>query len=53
MRTQNLVIGACVAALIPAAALAQQTCEQRQDHRVVGTLAGAGVGAIAGGAIGW
>ncbi len=51
MRIQTLVAGACAAALIPTLALAQQTCEQRQSTRVVGTLAGAGIGALAGSAI--
>ena len=51
MRIQTLVAGACAAALIPTVALAQQTCEQRQSTRVVGTLAGAGIGALAGSAI--
>jgi len=51
MRIQLLVVGVCAAALIPAAALAQQTCEQRQSNRVAGTLLGAGVGAAAGSAV--
>lgn len=51
MRIQTLVAGVCAAALIPTIALAQQTCEQRQNTRVVGTVAGAGVGALAGSAI--
>lgn len=51
MRIQTLVAGVCAAALIPTIALAQQTCEQRQGARVVGTLAGAGIGALAGSAI--
>lgn len=52
MRIRTLAAGACAVVLFPAAALAQQACEQHQNHRMVGTLAGAGVGAIAGGAIG-
>jgi len=48
MRIQTLVAGVCAAALIPTAALAQQTCEQRQNNRVAGTVVGAGVGAVAG-----
>lgn len=51
MRIQTLAAGVCAAALIPTIALAQQTCEQRQSNRVVGTLAGAGIGALAGSAI--
>ncbi|HEY8571627.1 glycine zipper 2TM domain-containing protein [Phenylobacterium sp.] len=51
MRISTLVAGVCAAALIPTAAFAQQTCEQRQNSRVVGTVAGAGLGAVAGGAV--
>jgi hypothetical protein len=51
MRIQTLVAGVCAAALIPTAALAQQTCEQRQNDRVAGTVVGAGIGAIAGSAV--
>ncbi len=51
MRIQTLVAGVCAAALIPTVVLAQQTCEQRQSNRVAGTLAGAGIGALAGSAV--
>jgi len=51
MRIQTLVAGVCATALIPTAALAQQTCEQRQNNRVAGTVVGAGVGAVAGSAV--
>jgi len=51
MRIQILVAGVCAAAFIPVVALAQQTCEQRQSNRVAGTIVGAGVGAVAGGAV--
>lgn len=51
MRIHTLVAGVCAAALIPTAALAQQTCEQRQNNRIAGTVVGAGVGAIAGSAV--
>jgi hypothetical protein len=51
MRIQTLVAGVCAAALIPTAAFAQQTCEQRQNSRVAGTVVGAGIGALAGGAV--
>lgn len=51
MRIQTLVAGVCAAALIPTAALAQQTCEQRQNNRIAGTVVGAGIGAIAGSAV--
>jgi hypothetical protein len=46
-----LAAGIAVAALLPTVVLAQQTCDQRSENRVVGTLAGAGVGALLGGAI--
>lgn len=51
MRIQILAAGVCAAALIPTAAFAQQTCEQRQNNRVAGTVVGAGIGAIAGSAV--
>lgn len=51
MRIQTLVAGVCAAALLPTAALAQQTCEERQSQRVAGTVVGAGVGALAGSAV--
>ncbi|USQ96132.1 glycine zipper 2TM domain-containing protein [Caulobacter sp. RL271] len=51
MRIQTLVAGACAVALIPTIALAQQTCQQRQGSRVASTLAGGGIGAIAGSAV--
>ncbi len=51
MRIHQLVAGVAVAALIPTLALAQQSCEQRQSNRAVGTLAGAGLGALLGSAV--
>ncbi len=51
MRVRSLVAGACAAALIPTAALAQQTCQERAANRVAGTVVGAGVGALAGSAV--
>lgn len=48
MRISTLVAGLCVATVIPSVALAQQTCEQRQTNRTLGTVAGAGIGALAG-----
>lgn len=51
MRTRNLLAGLCAAALVPTAALAQQTCQERQANRVAGTVVGAGVGALAGSAV--
>src|SRR3954463_16095897 len=51
MRLHQLAAGVAVAALIPTFALAQTTCEQRQTNRAVGTIAGAGIGALLGSAI--
>lgn len=51
MRIHQLVAGVAVATLLPTFALAQQSCEQRQANRTVGTLAGAGLGALLGSAI--
>lgn len=51
MRIHQLVAGVAVAALMPTLALAQVTCEQRSTNRVVGTVAGAGLGALLGSAI--
>lgn len=50
MRKNLLVAGIAAAALIPSFAMAQ-TCEQQRNQRVVGTVAGAGIGALAGGAV--
>jgi len=51
MRIHQLVAGVAVAALMPTLALAQTTCDQRSTNRVVGTVAGAGLGALLGSAI--
>lgn len=51
MRNHLLAAGIAAAALIPSLALAQQTCEQRQANRTVGTIAGAGIGALLGSAV--
>jgi hypothetical protein len=51
MRKLALVAGLAAAALIPTLASAQPSCEQKRDNRVVGTVAGAGIGALLGGAI--
>ena len=51
MRLHQLAAGVAVAALIPTFALAQTTCEQRQTNRAVGTIAGAGIGALLGSAV--
>lgn len=50
MKHQILLIGAALAALTPSLAYAQD-CERQRSGRVVGTVAGAGVGAVAGGVI--
>lgn len=51
MRKHLLAAGLAVAALIPSFAFAQVTCEQQSSNQAVGTLAGAGLGALAGSAI--
>src|SRR3954451_17339669 len=51
MRNHLFLAGAAVAALIPMSALAQTSCEQRQANRAVGTIAGAGIGALLGSAV--
>jgi hypothetical protein len=51
MRKLSLIGGIAAIALIPSFALAQQSCEDQKNHRVVGTVGGAAVGALAGSAI--
>ena len=51
MRTSSWIAGLAAATLLPALAQAQSTCEQNHGARVVGTLAGAGAGALLGSAI--
>lgn len=51
MRNHFLAASLVAATLIPGLAFAQQTCEQRQSNRVVGTVAGAGIGALLGSAV--
>jgi hypothetical protein len=51
MRKTLLAAGIAAAALLPTFALAQQTCEQQHSARVTGTVAGAGIGALIGGAV--
>jgi hypothetical protein len=51
MHKHLLAAGIAAAALIPSFALAQQTCEQRRSQQAVGTIAGAGIGALLGSAI--
>jgi hypothetical protein len=50
MRKLLLVAGLSAAALVPSLAFAQ-SCEQQRDHQVVGTVAGAGIGALIGSAV--
>jgi hypothetical protein len=51
MRKLLLVAGFAAAALIPSIALAQQSCDQQRNNQVADTFAGAGAGALLGGAI--
>lgn len=51
MNKNLLVAGIAAAALIPSFAFAQQSCEQRRSQQAVGTIAGAGIGALLGSAI--
>jgi len=51
MRLHLLAAGVAIAALIPSFALAQQSCEQRRSQQAVGTIAGAGIGAVLGSAV--
>jgi hypothetical protein len=48
MRLHLVTAGVAVAALIPTFAMAQQSCEQRRSQQAVGTIAGAGIGAVLG-----
>lgn len=50
MRRHLLAAGIAAATLIPSFAFAQASCEQR-DNRTAGTIAGAGIGALLGGAV--
>jgi hypothetical protein len=50
MRMKLLATCLAAAALSPIAS-AQETCEQQQNQRVAGTLAGGGIGAVVGGAV--
>lgn len=51
MRKHLLAAGFAVAALIPTLASAQQTCQERSNNRVAGTVVGAGIGALLGSAV--
>jgi hypothetical protein len=51
MEKHLLAAGIAAAALLPSFAVAQTSCEQQHNNRVAGTVAGAGIGALAGGAV--
>jgi hypothetical protein len=51
MRHKMLIAGFALAVMLPAAAQAQETCEQRSQNRTAGTVAGGLVGALLGSAV--
>lgn len=51
MRMRILAAGVAAACLFPSMAVAQTSCEQQRTNRVVGTVAGAGIGAVVGSAV--
>ena len=51
MRAKYLFISLAMAALVPSLAVAQETCEQRAQNRVAGTVVGGVAGALLGGAV--
>ena len=51
MRKHLLAAGIAALTLIPTFAAAQQTCEERRNNRVAGTVVGGVLGALAGSAI--
>jgi len=51
MRHRLFAAGLAAAALIPSLATAQQTCEERRNNRIAGTVVGAAAGAILGSAV--
>src|SRR5438445_13617143 len=51
MRSKLLMAGFSLAVLIPAAAQAQTTCEQRSQNRTAGTVVGGLAGALLGSAV--
>lgn len=51
MRRNLLAAGFALGVLIPTAAFAQETCEQRSQNRVAGTAIGALAGALLGGSV--
>ncbi|MEP7211245.1 MAG: glycine zipper 2TM domain-containing protein [Alphaproteobacteria bacterium] len=48
MRIHHIAACIAAAAVLPMAASAQTSCERQQTNRVVGTVAGAGIGAVVG-----
>lgn len=48
MQKHLLAAGVAAAVFMPSFALAQQSCEQRHSQQTVGTIAGAGIGALIG-----
>lgn len=48
MQKHLLAAGVAAAVLIPSFAAAQQSCQQRSSQQAVGTIAGAGIGALIG-----
>ncbi|MDE2487834.1 MAG: glycine zipper 2TM domain-containing protein [Alphaproteobacteria bacterium] len=51
MRRNVLMAAVALAAVLPSAALAQETCEQRAQNRVAGTVVGGLAGALLGSAV--
>jgi hypothetical protein len=51
MKKTFITLSLAATALVPAAALAQTSCEQQRSTRVVATVGGAGVGALVGSSI--
>jgi hypothetical protein len=48
MRMRILAAGVAAACFFPSMAMAQTSCEQQRTNRVIGTVAGAGIGAVVG-----
>lgn len=51
MKSKYLLAGIALAVVLPSAALAQETCEQRSANRTAGTLIGGVAGALIGSAV--
>lgn len=51
MRKNVVMAGLALAVVLPSAAMAQETCEQRAQDRVAGTVVGGLAGALLGGAV--